>query len=246
MAASRSAGYDRHITIFSPQGRLYQVEYAFKAAKGPGVTAVAIRGKDNVVIVSQKKVPDTLVDPSCITHLHRITSKIGAVTCGLSPDARAMVFRAREEASKFQDKNGYEIPCSFLARRVADVSQVYTQHAYMRLFGVVMMFVAMDDEAGPQLYKVDPAGHFVGYLAAAAGAKEQEGSNALEKIIKKELDLTEKETVQQAIMCLQDILQMDLKSKDLEVGVVSAAQPKFTVLKDEQVDEHLTAIAERD
>merc|ERR1719258_758758 len=103
--SARSAGYDRHITIFSPQGRLIQVEYAFKAAKGPGITAVAIRGKDCVVLVSQKKVPDSLVDPACITHLHKITPKIGAVTCGLSPDARAMVYRAREEASKFQETN---------------------------------------------------------------------------------------------------------------------------------------------
>merc|ERR1719258_671022 len=80
--SARSAGYDRHITVFSPQGRLIQVEYAFKAAKGPGITAVAIRGKDCVVLVSQKKVPDSLVDPACITHLHKITPKIGAVTCG--------------------------------------------------------------------------------------------------------------------------------------------------------------------
>lgn len=244
--SSRSAGYDRHITIFSPEGRLYQVEYAFKAAKGPGVTAVAIRGKDCVVVVSQKKVPDALIDPSCITHLHKITKNIGAVTCGLSPDSRALVYRAREEAAKYQDTNGYMVPVSYLSRQIANLSQVYTQHAYMRLFGVVMMFVAIDDEAGPQLYKVDPSGWFMGYKAAAAGAKEQEGSNALEKIIKKELDLTEKETIQQSIMCLQDVLQMDLKSKDLEVGIVTVARPEFTVLTNEQVDDHLTAIAERD
>jgi 20S proteasome subunit alpha 1 len=244
--AARSAGYDRHITIFSPQGRLYQVEYAFKAAKGPGVTAIAIRGKDSVVIVSQKKVPDALVDPSCITHLHAIAPKIGSVTCGLSPDSRAMVARAREEAAKYQNENGYQIPVSFLARQVANVSQVYTQHAYMRLFGVVMMFCSFDDELGPQLYKVDPSGHFVGYVAAAAGAKEQEGSNALEKIVKKELDLTKTETIQQAIMCLQDVLQMDLKSKDIEVGLVTKENPKFTKLTLTEIDDQLTQIAERD
>jgi 20S proteasome subunit alpha 1 len=244
--SARSAGYDRHITIFSPQGRLIQVEYAFKAAKGPGITAVAIRGKECVVLVSQKKVPDSLVDPACITHLHKITPKIGAVTCGMSPDARAMVYRAREEAAKYANENGYGIPVHFLARQVANMSQVYTQHAYMRLFGVVMMFCSYDDEVGPQLFKVDPSGHLLGYKAAAAGFKEQEGSNALEKIVKKDLDLTNSETIQQAIMCLQDVLQMDLKSKDIEVGIVSKDKPEFTLFTEEQIDDQLTQIAERD
>merc|ERR1712146_767491 len=108
------------------------------------------------------------------------------------------------------------------------------------------MFCAVDDEQGPQLFKVDPSGHLLGYKAAAAGFKEQEGSNALEKIVKKDLDLTEKETIQQAIMCLQDVLQMDLKAKDLEVGIVSVSRPQFTVLSDEKVEDILTAIAERD
>merc|ERR1711966_5242 len=146
----------------------------------------------------------------------------------------------------FMDTNGYPIPVHVLAHQMANMAQVYTQHAYMRLFGVVMMFCSIDDEKGPQLYKVDPSGHFVGFKAAAAGAKEQEGSNALEKLVKKELDLTEKETLEQAIMCLQDVLQMDLKAKDLEVGIVTSAKPQFTVLADDKVEDILTAIAERD
>lgn len=246
MASGRSAGYDRHITIFSPEGRLYQVEYAFKAAKGPGVTAIGIRGKDCVVFATQKKVPDLLVDPSCITHLHTVIPTIGLATCGLSADSRALVYRCREQAGKFMDTNGYPIPVHFLAHQMANMAQVYTQHAYMRLFGVVMMMASIDDEKGPQLYKVDPAGHFVGFKAAAAGAKEQEGSNALEKLVKKDLDLTEKETLEQAVMCLQDVLQMDLKAKDLEVGIVSVSRPQFTVLGDDKVEDILTAIAERD
>ena len=83
---SRSAGYDRHITIFAPQGRLYQVEYAFKAAKGPGVTAVAIRGKDSVVIVSQKKVPDRLVDPTSVTNLYKVTDYLAVLMTGAPAD----------------------------------------------------------------------------------------------------------------------------------------------------------------
>jgi len=85
-----------------------------------------------------------------------------------------------------------------------------------------------------------------GYKAAAAGAKEQEAKNALEKIIKKKQALSEVDTIQEAIKCLQAVMGMDFKSTDIEVGVVSKARPRFTRLSEEQIDSHLTAIAEKD
>lgn len=246
---SRATGYDRHITIFSPEGRLYQVEYAFKAVKGCGLTSVALRGKDSVVVVTQKKIPDKLMDASFTTHIYSITPRIGCVTTGMSADARALVFRAREIAAKFADKNGYEIPVHYLSLKVANIGQVYTQHAYMRPYGVSCMFCSIDDEKGPSLYKIDPSGHFLGHKAAAAGAKEQEATNALEKIIKKENDnFSDATTIQEAIQCLQGVLGMDFKAPDIEVGVISRFRPssKFTKLADAEVEEHLTAIAEKD
>merc|ERR1719223_2654377 len=163
-----AAGYDRHITIFSPEGRLFQVEYAFRAVRGCGFTTVALRGADSVVTVTQKKVPDKLMDKQYTTNLFNITPNIGAVTTGMSADARALIFKSREIASKFKDKNGYEIPVHYLALKMANEGQVYTQHAYRRPLGVSIMFMSIDDEKGPSLYQVDPAGHYFGYKAAAA------------------------------------------------------------------------------
>lgn len=243
---ARQSGYDRHITIFSPEGRLHQVEYAFKAVSGASITSVALRGDDSVVVVTQKKVPDKLMDKDFTTHLYNITPFIGCVMTGMSADARALVFRAREIASKFKDENAFEIPVSFLALKVANIGQVYTQHAYMRPYGVNAIFISIDDEKGPSLFQVDPAGHYLGYKAAAAGAKEAEAINALEKIVKKKTSLPETETIQQAILCLQTVMGMDFKATDIEVGLVSKANLQFTRLNEADIDAHLTAIVEKD
>jgi len=243
---SRSAGYDRQITVFSPEGKLHQVQYAFKAVKTANTTSVALRGDDSCVVVTQKKVPDKLMDKSYTTHLYNITPYIGCVMTGMSGDARALVYRAREIAAKFKDANGYEIPVQFLSMKCANIGQVYTQHAYMRPYGVIAMFVSIDEEKGPQLFQVDPAGVFLGYKGCAAGAKDQEATNALEKIVKKKMALPEAETIQQAIACLQSVMGMDFKSSDIEVGIVSKSRPGFTRLTEAEIDNHLTTIAEKD
>jgi 20S proteasome subunit alpha 1 len=91
--AAREGNFDRHITIFSPQGHLYQMEYCFKAATGGGNTAVAVRGKDSAVIVTQRKVPDRLIDPSSVTSIYRITDDIGCLLLGAIPDIKSQVDR---------------------------------------------------------------------------------------------------------------------------------------------------------
>ncbi|KAJ3673668.1 hypothetical protein LUZ60_005660 [Juncus effusus] len=246
MSRGSGAGYDRHITIFSPEGRLYQVEYAFKAVKAAGVTSIGVRGKDSVCVVTQKKVPDKLLDQTSVSHLFPITKYIGLLATGMTADAKSLVYQARNEAAEFRFKWGYDIPAETLAKWIADKAQVYTQHAYMRPLGIVSMIIGMDEEKGPQLFKSDPAGHFFGHKATSAGLKEQEAINFLEKKMKNDPAFSYEETVQTAISALQSVLQEDFKATEIEVGVVTEKEMKFRVLTTDEIDEHLTAISERD
>ncbi|KAK9231788.1 hypothetical protein WN943_022028 [Citrus x changshan-huyou] len=190
------------------------LEYAFKAVKAAGVTSIGVRGKDSVCVVTQKKVPDKLLDHTSVTHLFPITKYLGLLATGMTADARTLVQQARYEAAEFRFKYGYEMPVDVLAKWIADKSQVYTQHAYMRPLGVVAMVLSIDEECGPRLFKCDPAGHFFGHKTA--------------------------------ISTLQSVLQEDFKASEIEVGVVSKENPEFRVLSIEEIDEHLTAISERD
>ncbi|KAG6873999.1 hypothetical protein C0995_007956 [Termitomyces sp. Mi166 len=255
--------YDRYLTVFSPEGRLYQVgecpiqaiwdfathitpdlpEYAFKAISGSGHTAVAVRGKDTSVVITQRKVP------------LRFTA-----------DARAQVTRARSEAADFRYKYGYEITPDALAQRLANINQVYTQRAAMRPLGIAMILIGMDPEYGPQVFKLDPAGYFVGFHATAAGQKQQEAMNHLEKKWKK-LDsgrgaddaakagktLNRSEVIEMAIEAMSTVHATDYKPGEIEIGITSTSpdeDPKtrglWRVMGEAEIEQYLLAYAEKD
>ncbi|CAA22820.1 20S proteasome complex subunit alpha 1 [Schizosaccharomyces pombe] len=243
---SQARGFDRTITVFSPEGRLYQVEYAFKAFNNAGITSVGVTGKNCACVISQKKVPDKLIDASTVKHVFPITKGIGCVMTGSIADARAQVSRARSEAAEFEYKNGYPMPCDVLAKRMANIAQVSTQRAAMRPLGVAMTLVAVDDEIGPSLFKLDPAGFYIGYKATSAGPKQTETINWLEKRFKKDgipSNLTD--TVETGIQALMSSLSTDFKSTELQIGVVEDDKP-FRVLSVEEIEAHLQSIAEKD
>ncbi|AQZ11580.1 SCL1 (YGL011C) [Zygosaccharomyces parabailii] len=248
-AAASAAGYDRHITIFSPEGRLYQVEYAFKATNQTSINSLAVRGKNCSVIISQKKVPDKLLDPSTVSYIFKISRTIGMVANGPIPDGRNAALRAKAEAAEFKYKYGYDMPCDVLAKRMANLSQIYTQRAYMRPLGVIQTYIAVDEELGPSIYKSDPAGYFVGYKATATGPKQQEITTRLENYFKNttenrlEEDSWEK-VVEFGITQLTDSLGTEFAKNDIEVGV--AVENDFFTLTEDQIEERLVTIAEQD
>lgn len=239
------SNYDHHISIFSPQGRLYQMEYAFKAASSAtGLTGVAVRGKDSAVVVTQKKVPDRLIVPRSVTSVSNVTEKIGCLCTGMVADCKAQIQRARYEAADFAFQYGYPMPVHVLARRMADLAQVNTQSASMRPLATDCIYIGVDDEKGPQCYKVDCAGHYLPFFATASGNKEQEAINFLEKRLDEMKTYDANQTVRTAIMCLGTVLGSDFRGSELEVALVHGRDGKFHLLTEEEIEQHLNAIAD--
>ncbi|KAK2198307.1 bifunctional Proteasome alpha-subunit [Babesia duncani] len=277
MSRASQSGYDRHITIFSPEGKLFQLEYALKAVKNCNVTGLAIKDESAIAVVAQKKLPaqqgnqqDVLLDTSTVTSLHHVTDEIMVLLIGFPGDCLSMLYKARSIALEYSYKYGCPIPSNVLCQKIADINQVYTQHAYMRLHACTGLIMALDEEKGPVLYKFDTSGWYCGYKACGIGNKEQECENALEKILKRR----EAENMQQQ---LQSNLQVDTNTRKLsagpetkviiealkamiaieafsqdsganniEVAVCSPENPTFKLLSQEEIDLYLTHIAEND
>ncbi|CCA66995.1 probable 20S proteasome subunit (alpha1) [Serendipita indica DSM 11827] len=245
---------------------LFDVEYAFKAISGSGHTAIAVRGRDTAVCITQKKVPDKLIDANTVTHMFGLTPTIGCVITGLMADAKAQVTRTQSEAAEFRYKYGYEITPDALAQRMANINQVYTQRAAMRPLGIAMLLIGNDSERGPQIFKLDPAGYYVGFHATAAGQKQQEAMNYLEKKWKR-LEggnggedaagagqaLTRDKVIEMAIETLSSVHSTDYKPGEVEISIVSTSEDepektrgKWRVFDEAEVEKHLLAYGEKD
>ncbi|VDM99774.1 unnamed protein product [Thelazia callipaeda] len=203
MSRGSSAGFDRHITIFSPEGRVYQVEYAFKAINSTNLTAVGVKGVDCAVIAVQKRVPfnssivvylqDKLIVADSVTSLYQLTPTIG---CAMVADSKFQVKRAQIEAAEWKYENGYNMSVEQLSRRMADLNQYYTQNAELRSLGCVMLLISYDEEDGPQIFRVDPAGHYRGMRGVGVGVKQQPANSFLEKKLRRKTDFDYEGTVQ--------------------------------------------------
>jgi len=243
-----SRGYDRYTTMFSPDGRLYQVEYSYKAARACDSTGVGWISGDSGVLVSTKKVPDKLINPASISSLYSVTKEIGMLVMGRPSDCRTLVYKAREFAHEFFYSNGYEIPVSFLAKKIANHVQFYTQHAYRRVYGCEALFLGCNDAGQPTIFTVSPSGFWSPCKAYAVGQKQKEVKHYLEKKLKEETlqDMNLDITVEESILSLLNATGNDGKSGDLDAMVIDMETKKIRKLTEDEIDARLTAIQERD
>ena len=238
--------FEKLMKVFSPDGRIYQMEYAFKAIQTYGQTSVAVRGVDSTVVITQKKVPDKLIVADSVTNIFPINDNIGAVLVGNMNDAKFVVMWLRQTAAQYKFKNGYFIPVPVLAQKLGHYLQKFSQYAYMRPFCVNVILAGYDEEFGPQVYRVDPSGQAVGFRAVATGSKEQEAMTQLEKHWrKKEGNWDTRETVEAAIQVLQTVISSDFKASEIEVGISTASHPQFRKLTEQEIEQFLNDLADK-
>ncbi|MGA7470272.1 MAG: archaeal proteasome endopeptidase complex subunit alpha, partial [Halobacteriota archaeon] len=173
MQMAPQMGYDRAITVFSPDGRLFQVEYAREAVKR-GTTSVGIKAKDGVALLVDKRISSRLLEPQSTEKIFQIDDHIGAVTSGLVADARALVDRARVDAQINRVVYNEPIRIEALAKKIADHKQTFTQYGGVRPYGTALLIGGIDD-SGPRLFETDPSGALLMVKATGIGS----GRNAV-------------------------------------------------------------------
>ena len=181
-------GYDRAITVFSPDGRLYQVEYAIETVRR-GTIAIGIKCNDGIIIAVEEK-PRKLQISDIAQKIFQIDDHVGVAAAGYIPDARSQVDNARFFSQS--NKMIYDEPVEVetIAKHLADQSQQYTQYAGVRPFGVALILGGVVNGT-PQLYLTDPSGTYISYDAIAIGSGSEQVTDFLEKSYKEDLSLDE-------------------------------------------------------
>ena len=227
--------YDRAITIFSPEGRLYQVEYALELVKR-GAPIVGVSSQEGVVIAANETPESRLEDPEYFRKIFQLDEHVGAAIAGLSSDARVLINQARIFCQS--NKLLYDEPVDIetLTRRIGDLSQLYTQHAGVRPFGVSMI-VGGVDRTGCRLLTTDPSGSYRGYRATAVGRKNEDANKLLEEHYSDGINL--EDAVGLAIEAVKVALDGEINAKAVKIAVIPADTHIFRVLTEEEAARYL-------
>jgi len=183
--SSIGTGYDLSASQFSPDGRVFQVEYAQKAVENSG-TAIALVGKDGVVFAVEKIVSSNLYLPGTNKRIFTVDEHVGLACAGLLADARAIVDVARNEAANFRGEYGVPIGCKFLSERVANYLHAYSLYSAVRPYGCAVIVASYLDRK-PAMHVISPSGHIYGSFGAAIGKAKQNAKTEIEKLKLKEL-----------------------------------------------------------
>ncbi|MCS3900669.1 proteasome alpha subunit [Methanococcus voltae] len=237
-----ASGYDRAITIFSPEGRLYQVEYAREAVRR-GTTAVGIKCKDGVVLAVDRRISNKLVEVSSIEKIFQVDDHIVAATSGLVADARVLIDRARTEAQINRITYGEKITVEALSKKICDIKQAYTQHGGARPFGLALLITGIDKHSA-RLFETDPSGALIEYKASAIGSGRHVAMELLEE--KYDENITVKEGMDLAIYILNKI-NPELNAISVDMAIVKDSEKlveKKSVEEIESVIEYVSKAIE--
>ena len=229
--------YDRGITIFSPDGRLYQVEYAREAVKR-GTASIGVRTPEGVVLAVDKRIRSPLMERSSVEKIHKADDHIGIASAGHVADARQLIDFSRRQAQLNQLRYDEPIGVETLTKAVTDHIQQYTQVGGARPFGVALIIAGVAN-GEPRLYETDPSGTPYEWKALAVGADRNDIREYLEEHYDAEMSLDD--GVGLALSALASVTDDGLSPEGIGVATISVEDERFEQLDEQTRREYLEA-----
>jgi proteasome alpha subunit len=225
-------GYDRAITMFSPDGRLLQVEYAKKTVR-QGSTAIGMVCKDGVLLVADKRIAEKLIIPESVEKIFKMDDHVGATASGILSDARVLIERGQLKAQQHSVTYDTPVDTITIVKEICALQQICTQSAGLRPFGVSILVAGIDTD-GPKLFETDPTGIYFQYQATAIG----EGEIEVEEILNKEYspDMNIEDGLKLALSALMKVLGKDFSTQRIDAAYIKTDEKKFTQLKKDRLD----------
>jgi len=234
MQGNQQQAYDRGITIFSPDGRLYQVEYAREAVER-GSASVGIRTENGVVLAADRHARSPLIERDSIEKIHGIDDHVGVASAGHVADARQLVDFARQQAQIEQLRYDEPAGVEMLAKRVTDHIQQYTQTGGARPFGVALLIGGVEN-GEPRLFETDPSGTPYEWQAVAVGGGQKDIQKFLEEEYRPEMDLDG--GINLALEALA-VEEDELDADGVHIATVDVDSEQFSTLPTEEVEAHM-------
>ena len=226
--------YDRAITVFSPDGRLFQVEYAMELVNR-GATIMGIHCTEGVVLGSEENI-EALEEAEYSWKIFKVDEHVGAAIVGLSSDARILIDQARIYAQSNKLTYDEPIDVEVVTKRICDIQQMYTQHAGVRPFGVSLIFSGVD-KTGNHVFGTHPSGTYRGYKATALGAGRETVLAVLKDEYRENLSL--EETIKLTVKCLVKALEARQLPPRIEIAIIPAETKQLQMLTDEKLESYI-------
>ncbi len=233
-------GYDRAITVFSPDGRLYQVEYAIETVKR-GTIALGIKTKYGIIFAADEK-PRKLQIVDEPQKLFKIDQHIGIAAAGYIPDARSQVDDARFFSQSSKIVYDESVSVETVTKHIADQCQQYTQYAGARPIGVSLIIGGID-ENGNSLFLTDPSGTYIPYNAVAIGADSDRVTEFLKKHYKPEMTLEESKML--AIASINMLSSNAKDSEHIKISQIKSDTKHYEIVDKNQITKLLQSATEK-
>lgn len=234
-----SARYDRAITVFSPDGHLFQVEYALEAVR-KGTTAVGVRGNNLLVLAVEKKSTAKLQESRTVRKIVQLDEHICMAFAGLTADARVLANKARIECQSYRLSLEDPVSVEYITRYIAGVQQKYTQSGGVRPFGISTIIAGFDLDGTSRLFQTDPSGIYAAWKAIATGRSAKSVNEFLEKNYPKNSDDVPVDAIENdelairlAVAALMEVVESG--SKNIEVALIRHKKG-MVIVEDEQLD----------